>query len=82
MDHVRSDADPQLADASENATNVIVDMNLTVSNVKKSKAFQRSRGIVLFLAAIALAVVLSHLFNEVRVLQVQVGEVLKIRAAE
>lgn len=75
MKHVQSDIDPRIVNTSKAATRFIewnVDMNVTVSNVKKSKVFQRSRGIILFLFMIALAVVLSHLRREVRALQVQV----------
>ncbi|XP_076670510.1 uncharacterized protein LOC143369914 isoform X3 [Andrena cerasifolii] len=78
MEHVQSDIDPQIVNTSKAATRFIewnVDMNVTVSNVKKSKVFQRSRGIILFLFMIALAVVLSHLRREVRALQVQVQSV-------
>lgn len=52
-----------------------VDMKLTVSNVNKSKIFQRSRAIVFFLLAIIFAVILSHLKTEVRALRVQVQSI-------
>nr|XP_012135235.1 PREDICTED: uncharacterized protein LOC100877939 isoform X3 [Megachile rotundata] len=73
MEHVQNDIDLQVDNPTKN-TNLIewnVDMKVTVSNVKKSKMFQRSRSIVLFLVAIIFAIMLSHLRKEVRGLQVQ-----------
>ncbi|XP_043261326.1 uncharacterized protein LOC122402525 isoform X3 [Colletes gigas] len=78
MEHVRSYIDPQIGNPSKNTTNLIewnVDMNVTISNVKKSKLFQRSRGIVLFFLVIIFAVTLSHLRKEVRALQAQMQSV-------
>ncbi|XP_076633090.1 uncharacterized protein LOC143347623 isoform X4 [Colletes latitarsis] len=78
MEHVRSYVDPQIGNPSKNTTNLIewnVDMNVTISNVKKSKLFQRSRGIVLFFLVIIFAVTLSHLRKEVRALQAQMQSV-------
>ncbi|XP_076168374.1 uncharacterized protein LOC143147204 isoform X2 [Ptiloglossa arizonensis] len=78
MEHVRSYIDPQVGNPLKNTANFIewnVDMNLTVSNVKKSKMFQQSRNIILFLLVIIFAVILSHLRKEVRALQVQMQSV-------
>ncbi|XP_015437391.1 PREDICTED: uncharacterized protein LOC107192607 [Dufourea novaeangliae] len=78
MKRVQTNNDPQMDNTVRDSTNFIelnVDMNVTVSNVKKSKMFQRSRGIFLFLLAIAFAVILSHLRKEVRALQVQMQSV-------
>ncbi|XP_053998400.1 uncharacterized protein LOC128887018 isoform X1 [Hylaeus anthracinus] len=78
MEHVRSYIDPQIGNPAKSTGNFIewnVDMNVTISNVKKSKMFQRSRGIVLFLLVIVFAVILSHLRKEVRALQVQMQSV-------
>lgn len=77
MQRTRSDVDPRTGHLAETSTNFIelnVDMNVTVSNATKSKMFQRSRTIVVFLLVIAFAVVLSHLRKEVRALQVQVTD--------
>ncbi|XP_031835802.1 uncharacterized protein LOC116428363 isoform X2 [Nomia melanderi] len=74
MERGRGDTDPRTGQLEKSSTNFIelnVDMNVTVSNVTKSKMFQRSRTVVLFLLVIAFAVVLSHLRKEVRALQVQ-----------
>ncbi|XP_076290668.1 uncharacterized protein LOC143214034 isoform X4 [Lasioglossum baleicum] len=78
MERIRDGTDPHPGDSTKDSTNFIelnVDMNVTVSNVKKSKIFQRSRTVVLFLLAIAFAVVLSHMRKEVRTLQVQMQSV-------
>nr|XP_033342270.1 uncharacterized protein LOC117229706 isoform X1 [Megalopta genalis]XP_033342272.1 uncharacterized protein LOC117229706 isoform X1 [Megalopta genalis] len=79
MERVRGDIDQQPGvGPAKDSTNFIelnVDMNVTVSNVKKSKMFQRSRGIILFLLAIVFAVILSHLRKEVRALQIQMQSV-------
>nr|XP_033189534.1 uncharacterized protein LOC117156540 isoform X1 [Bombus vancouverensis nearcticus] len=76
MEHVQDDIDLQVdRNRSKNAANLIewnVDMNVTVSNVKKSKMFQRFRTIVIFFVAIIFAIILSHLRKEVRALQIQV----------
>lgn len=75
MEQVQNDIDLRGSDNPGKDTNLIewnVDMKVTVSNVKKSKMFQRSRTIVFFLLAIIFAVILSHLRKEVRGLQVQV----------
>ncbi|XP_017760854.1 PREDICTED: uncharacterized protein LOC108551268 [Eufriesea mexicana] len=75
MDHVQSDIELQVDNPLKNAANLIewnVDMKVTVSNVKKSKMFQRFHTIILFLLAIIFAVMLSHLRKEVRALQTQV----------
>ncbi|XP_076648344.1 uncharacterized protein LOC143356494 isoform X2 [Halictus rubicundus] len=78
MERIRDGTDLQAGDTAKGSTNFIelnVDMNVTVSNVKKSKIFQRSRSVVVFLLAIAFAVVLSHMRKEVRALQVQMQSV-------
>ncbi|XP_078045940.1 uncharacterized protein LOC144474681 isoform X2 [Augochlora pura] len=79
MERVRDNIDDQQpGDPAKSSTNFIelnVDMNVTVSNMKKSKMFQRSRGIILFLLAIVFAVILSHLRREVRALQIQMQSV-------
>ncbi|XP_003487933.1 uncharacterized protein LOC100744319 isoform X1 [Bombus impatiens] len=76
MEHVQDDIDLQVdRNRSKNAANLIewnVDMKVTVSNVKKSKMFQRFRTIVIFFVAIIFAIILSHLRKEVRALQIQV----------
>nr|XP_034193336.1 uncharacterized protein LOC117610260 isoform X2 [Osmia lignaria] len=69
MEQVQNDIDNPGKD--RNLIEWNLDMKVTVSNVKKSKMFQRSRAIVLFLLAIIFAVILSHLRKEVRGLQVQ-----------
>lgn len=79
MEHIESDIDLQIDNPAKSAANLIewnVDMKVTVSNVKKSKMFQRSRTIVLFLLVIVFAVFLSHLRKEVRALQMQVNKSL------
>lgn len=77
MEHVQDDIDLQVdRNRSKNAANLIewnVDMKVTVSNVKKSKMFQRFRTIVIFFVAIIFAIILSHLRKEVRALQIQVN---------
>ncbi|XP_060815957.1 uncharacterized protein LOC132907166 isoform X1 [Bombus pascuorum] len=76
MEHIQDDIDLQVdRNRSKNAANLIewnVDMKVTVSNVKKSKMFQRFRTIVIFFVAIIFAIILSHLRKEVRALQIQV----------
>ncbi|XP_076243248.1 uncharacterized protein LOC143184708 isoform X2 [Calliopsis andreniformis] len=75
MERIQGDLGPQLAKPSNSAANLIewnVDMNVTVSNVKKSKVYQRSRRIVLFLLVLVLAIELSHLRKKVCALQVQI----------
>ncbi|CAK9828613.1 hypothetical protein ANTRET_LOCUS6109 [Anthophora retusa] len=78
MEHVKSDIDLHVDNPMKNVGNLIewnVDMKVTVSNVKKSKMFQRSRTIVLFLLAIVFGVVLLHVRKEVRSLQIQVQSI-------
>ncbi|CAK9798987.1 hypothetical protein ANTQUA_LOCUS1812 [Anthophora quadrimaculata] len=78
MEHVKSDIDLHVDNPMKNLGNLIewnVDMKVTVSNVKKSKMFQRSRTIVLFLLAIVFGVVLLHVRKEVRSLQIQVQSI-------
>ncbi|CAL7941685.1 unnamed protein product [Xylocopa violacea] len=78
MEHIQSDIDLQVDNPSKNAANLIewnLDMKVTVSNVKNSKMFQRSRTIVFFLLAIIFTVILSHLKKEVHALQIQVQSV-------
>ncbi|XP_068966427.1 uncharacterized protein [Bombus flavifrons] len=74
MEHVQDDIDLQVdRNRSKNAANLIewnVDMKVTVSNVKKSKMFQRFRTIVIFFVAIIFAIILSHLRKEVQSLNV------------
>ncbi|XP_043594450.1 uncharacterized protein LOC122572886 isoform X2 [Bombus pyrosoma] len=74
MEHVQDDIDLQVdQNRSKNAANLIewnVDMKVTVSNVKKSKMFQRFRTIVIFFVAIIFAIILSHLRKEVQSLNV------------
>ncbi|XP_076757913.1 uncharacterized protein LOC143427561 isoform X2 [Xylocopa sonorina] len=78
MEHIQSDIDLQVDNPSKNAANLIewnLDMKVTVSNVKNSKMFQRSRTIVFFLLAIMFTVILSHLKKEVHALQIQMQSV-------
>ncbi|XP_017793441.1 PREDICTED: uncharacterized protein LOC108575211 [Habropoda laboriosa] len=78
MEHLKSDIDLHVDNPTKNAENLIewnVDMKVTVSNVKKSKMFQRSRTIVLFLLAIIFGVLLLHVRKEVRSLQIQVQSI-------